>query len=496
MGIVSGEAAAGSVFDRASRWTAIVESSEDAIIGATLDGTVTSWNAGAAAMFGYVASEMVGRKISEIIPPGLMGDLVSTLDQLRRGQRVSQFDTNGLRKDGTTIELSLSISPIRDAGGVVVGSSGVMRDMTERNRAEEQRRSLEEQLHQSERLETLGQLAGGIAHDFNNLLAVIMSYAGFVADKTADRPAVRADVEQIQAAAERASLLTTQLLIFSRREQIQPEALDLNAVVAGIRDLLATSLGAQIELRMDLAERLAGFVADRGEVGQVLLNLAVNARDAMPEGGTLTIATRLAELSEGDARLFQGASPGRYVELVVSDTGTGMSTDVASRVFEPFFTTKPRGRGTGLGLSTVYGMVKRAGGCVAVESREGDGTTFRLDFPAIGAPGARGHEATVLVVDDDQPVLEATARTLSTNGFAVLKAGTCKEALALAAAHDFNLLLTIRHARHVGHDAGRARHEAEARGAGAAHVWLQRGGAERAADPRWGAGVCPEAVHR
>ncbi len=348
--------------------------------------------------------------------------------------------------------MSLSVSPIRDLGGAVVGISSVARDMTEHNRAEAERRALEQQLQEAERLETLGRLAGVVAHDFNNLLAAIMSYARFVAEETADRPAVRSDAEQIQAAAQRAAALTRQLLIFSHREVTQPEALDLNVIVADIRNLLSISVGSHIDLQVNAASDLAAILADPGQVGQVLLNLAINARDAMPRGGTLTIGTRSTELDGGYARLHPGVSPGPYLELTVSDTGIGMSAEVAARIFEPFFTTKPQGQGTGLGLSTAHGIITEAGGSVTVESEEGTGTTFRLYFPAISAaapappapaaPGARGNEATILVVNDEPAVLAVTSRILRREGYATLEAGTYEEALSMASVRDFQLLLT------------------------------------------------------
>ena len=347
--------------------------------------------------------------------------------------------------------MSLTDSPIRDASGAVVGVSAITRDLTERNRAEAERCALEDRLRQSERLESLGRLAGGIAHDFNNLLAAIMNFASFVAEETADRPEVAADAAQIQAAAQRAARLTKQLLLFSRRGRPQLQVLDLNAIVADLHILLSRSIGAHIELRAEPAEDLPAIEADRGQVEQVLLNLAINARDAMPDGGTLTIKTSPAELGDGEDRLHPSSSTGRYAELIVSDTGTGMSQQTADRIFEPFFTTKPPGQGTGLGLSTVYGIITQAGGDISVDSAEGAGTTFRLYFPASGAAtaasaasmtSARGTGETILVVDDEPAVLEATARILGHHGYVTLEAATYGEALALAASHDFQLLLT------------------------------------------------------
>ena len=439
-------------FEATSRLAAIVGSSADAIIGKTFDGVITSWNAGAEDQYAYAADEIIGRSVSELIPPDRAGELASIMERVRHGERIQHFETKRRCKNGTILDVSVSISPIRDASGAVTGAASVARNITERVRLEADRRALEHQLGQIERLESLGKLAGGVAHDFNNLLAIILNYAAFVAQETTDKPTVRADIEQIQAAAERAARITRQLLIIGRRQITKPEALGLNAVVTDSRDLLASAVGAAIEIRLDLAADLPSIVADRGQVEQVLLNLAVNARDAMPHGGTLTIETNLADLDDGYARLHPGVDPGRYVELAVTDTGTGMSAEVAGHIFEPFFTTKPAGQGTGLGLATVYGIVTGAGGSISVDSEEGTGTIFRLFFPAVAAAAlatsaaavgdAPGNGETILVVDDEPPVLQLTARILRENGYATLEAGTFEEALSLASSHNLQLLLT------------------------------------------------------
>jgi PAS domain S-box-containing protein len=441
-------------FELAEQLAAIVEGSTDAIISSSLDGILTSWNTGAQLIFGYTAAEIIGRPSSLLIPPDTTPVLGSALERVRRGERVENFEARRLHKDGSIIELSSTISPIRDATGAVVGLSTVGRDVTERNRAEAERRALERELHQAERLQSLGQLAAGIAHDFNNLLGAIMNYAELVAEQTADRPAVRADAEQIQATAERAAQLTRQLLVFSRRQETKPQTLDLNAIVADVRNLLARSIGAHIELTVSLAPDLPPIRADQGQIEQVLLNLAVNARDAMPAGGTLAIATSPAELDHGYAAAHPGAAPGRYAELTVADTGTGMSHDVAAHVFDPFFTTKPADQGTGLGLSSAYGIVTRAGGSISLDTAEGAGTTFRLYFPATAtaapapataanpAAWAAGRGETILVVDDDPSVLNVTARMLRQNGYTTLQAASYEQALSLAASHDLQLLLT------------------------------------------------------
>jgi two-component system cell cycle sensor histidine kinase/response regulator CckA len=437
----------------ASRLAAIVESSDDAIIGKTLDGIITSWNRGAERMYGYTAQEMTGHSVSRLFPPDRASELAPILDRLRRGERIDHFETNRVRKDGTVIDVSVSVSPIRDAAGAVVGAATVARDVTDRNRVAAERSGMEVRLRQAERLETVGLLAGGIAHDFNNLLGAILGYASLVAGATAGDPEIRADAGKIQAVARRAGRLTRQLLIFSRRALTQPEPVDVNAIVRDVEELLSVSIGSGVELRLELAGSVPAIMADRGQVEQVLLNLAFNARDAMPEGGILTIGTSLAELGEGDHDLDPDASPGRYVRLTVSDTGTGMSAEVAGRILEPFFTTKPEGLGTGLGLSTVHNIVTKAGGSLRVDPGEGTGSGFRIYFPAVGGPvvpaapkdagsATRGNGEKVLVVDDEPAVREVVSRILRRNGYAALEASGGEQALALASSQEIQLLLT------------------------------------------------------
>ena len=275
-----------------------------------------------------------------------------------------------------------------------------------------------------------------------------MGYAGLVAVATADRPAVRADLEQIQAAVERASQLTRELLIFSMRRAGRPATVDVNDVIDGIRELTAASIGSRVKQRFELAAAPLLTVADRGELEQVLLNLAVNARDATPAGGTVKITTGLTDLGDGYPPGPGDARPGRYVELAVTDTGAGMTADVAARIFEPLFTTKPVGRGAGLGLSTVRELVTKAGGTVKVDSAQGAGTTIHVYLPAADVPAphpgppGRGAPKTILVVDDEPAVLRSTVRILRNNGYYTLEAESGEEALSLASSHDFQLLLT------------------------------------------------------
>ena len=444
-------AASSRELEARSQVTAVAESSADAILGITPDGVVTSWNAGAEQIFGYSRQEMTGAGLAVISAPSRSGRLPAVLERIQAGETVADDEGKCVRKDGALIDVAYTLSPIRGAGGAVTGAAVVARDVTERNRAEADRRALEHRLRQSDRLESLGHLASGIAHDFNNLLSAIMNYAAF-AEEATEKSEVRADVQQIQSAAQRAARLTRQLLTFARREPAQPQPLDLNELVDDIRNLLSRSIGAHIELIVELADGLPAIMADRGQVEQVVLNLAINARDAMPGGGSLTITTSLAELDEAYCGAHPGAHPGRYAELAVADSGTGISAEVVSHIFDPFFTTKPEGQGTGLGLSTVYGIITAAGGSISVDSELGTGTTFRLYFPVTtsavpgaadkAAPQATGNGQTILVVDDEPAVLAAAARILRGGGYATLEAATYEQAITLAETRRFQLLLT------------------------------------------------------
>ena len=428
---------------------AIVESSVDAIASVTMDGIVTSWNSGAEALYGYTAEEMTGRHVSVLYPPDRSEELQPILAQIRRGRQVHHFETQRVRKDGTLIDVSLSVSPIRGEGGVIVGAAGVMRDVTERNWAEAEQRAAEAGRQESARIETAVRLAGGIATEFSTLLSSIMGYAASAAEATAGTPLVRADVEQIQAAAGRAARLARELLLFSRREAARPERVDLNAVLASTRDVLQASIGADIELRLITAPYLPTVLADRGQIEQVLVNLALNARDAMPEGGILTFTTGAADLSEAPGAVWSGTRPGLCAKLTVSDTGRGMDAATMARAFEPFFTTKPPDQGTGLGLSAVYGIITKAGGGIAIDSEEGLGTAVHIYLPAayVPAQGAApmrspGTAPTILVLDDQPAVLEVVSRILRHNGYHTLEAGSYEEALSLLSTHDPDLLLT------------------------------------------------------
>jgi signal transduction histidine kinase/ActR/RegA family two-component response regulator len=329
----------------------------------------------------------------------------------------------------------------------------IIRDITEEKHAAEDRAALEQRLLRAQKLDAIGRLAGGVAHDFNNLLTLILNYANFLARRLPENSPERDDAGRIVRAGQRAAALTRQLLAFSRREIASPRVIELNAVIGEVTKLLRRSLGEAIDLEAALEPSLWRVFVDPSHVEQLLLNLALNARDAMPRGGRLTVRTANTLVDDAAARRI-GLSPGRYVELAVGDTGCGMSPEVLSHIFEPFFTTKERGKGTGLGLSTVYGIVTSAGGTVAVESALQQGTLFRVYLPAtdeqpaveIPEPSrtAPSQGETVLVVDDDEAIRALVVRILGDAGYSVLSAGDIGTALRCAQQHadQMRLLLT------------------------------------------------------
>ena len=333
------------------------------------------------------------------------------------------------------------------ASGLAVG--------IERKRAEEALRSSEERLRQAQKMEAVGRLAGGVAHDFNNLLTVITSYSALLLEDLGSDDPKRDDVDQIRKAAEGAAALTRQLLAFSRQQVLQPKALDLKATVAGTEKLLKRLIGEDIQLTTVLARDLGVVKADPGQIEQIIINLAVNARDAMPTGGRLTIEAANVDMDEAYVRGHAPASPGRYVMLALSDTGIGMDEQTKARIFEPFFTTKEPGKGTGLGLATVYGIVKQSGGFIWVYSEPGRGTSFKVYLPRVDEPAEvaaaatataepRGGTETVLVVEDAASVRMVTRQVLERFGYVVLEAPNGETALRLAAKHHgpIHLLLT------------------------------------------------------
>lgn len=565
----------------------ILENSNDAIIGVAITGPgqseITAWNAAAERMFGYGADEIQGRPVSFLVPAERADDIPRIREILERGERVDNFATVRVRKDGTRVDVLLSVSPIQDAAGRLVGASTIARDVTRQIQAHEQeekmatrlsddrarfeailrqlpvgvvivdavsgeiilinkrmeqiwrrcfpsfaelkdvrhgfhpdgspyqpeewplvrclngqgsvvgeeieivhddgrrstvrvsadavrdgndrliavvgvyddyteRRNLEEQFRQAQKMEAVGRLAGGVAHDFNNLLTVIIGYAQMMFEGTRSPSSVREDLQTILDSANRAADLTQQLLTFSRRQVVQPKILDLNATLGGIEKMLRRLIGENIMLETRLAPGIGNVKADPGQINQILMNLVLNARDALPDGGKITIETGSIDLTEEYARTHSGVLPGRYTMLAVSDNGRGMDVETRRRIFEPFFTTKELGKGTGLGLSTVYGVVKQCGGDIWIYSEPDKGTTFKIYLPTeqqieLLAAQPRAHQAftgseTILLVEDD-PLLRGMVRSmLKRLGYSVVEAGGVYEAVELNEQINPDLLIT------------------------------------------------------
>jgi len=547
--------------ERLSQLAAIVESSIDAIIGKTLDGTIVSWNAGAEAVYGYSAAEAVGQSIAILSAPEQRYEPNQLLDRLTRGEKIEHHETTRVRKDGQKIIVSFTLSPIRDASGKIVGASAISRDITERRRVEQdllrsearfaslvqdapygiyrvtldgqflqvnpalvrmlgyqseaellacnietdvyakaefrkavadqhwrdqdfrdveahwkrkngekiivrlsgrpvqhpgeepayfevfseditERRSLERQLLQSQKMDAIGRLAGGVAHDFNNLLGVILGQTELLQAELGSNPSVHRRTEAIEQSAGRAAELTKQLLAFSRQQFIEPRVVDTNVIVRDVEKLLKRLIGEDVEFTLHLQPDAGNIKVDPSQLEQILMNLAVNARDAMPNGERLILETAYVELDEAYARQHFGAQAGDFVMLVVSDTGSGMDSQTMARIFEPFFTTKTDGRGTGLGLSTVYGIVKQNNGYIMPYSEMGHGTTFRIYFPRVReaaefrnqkssqAEFAKGSE-TILIVEDESALRELARELLEANGYKVIEADRGEKAIQL-----------------------------------------------------------------
>src|SRR5229473_5853295 len=543
-----------------SQLASIVESSDDAIVGKTLDGTIVSWNAGAERIYGYSASEVVGKPVSILLPEKERDEVPEILRRLSKDERIHHYETVRVRKGGQQINVSVTISPVKDAEGIIIGASAIARDITDRKRVEEklqeseshfrslvhdapygiyrvtldgrllhvnpavvkmlgyesdeelmrcdvekdicrdpethqrlvrdywrkqdfrdveaqwrrkdgkiitvkmtghpvlekadspayfevfaeditERRSLESQLLQSQKMEAIGRLAGGIAHDFNNLLGVILGHSDILEQQIGGNDRFRKSVEATRNAAERAAALTMQLLTFSRKQVIEPTVIDLNASVMEIEKMLHRVIGEDIELSIRLQPDLGRVKADPGQLSQVLLNLAVNSRDAMPSGGKLIIETANADLDDTYGRQHLGARPGPHVMLAVSDTGTGMDSETLSHIFEPFFTTKETGKGTGLGLSMVYGIIKQSNGYIMAYSEPGRGTTFKIYFPRTqesASPVQKANDEipsgteTVMVVEDEVALRELTCVLLEDAGYTVLESSGAEDALETA----------------------------------------------------------------
>jgi PAS domain S-box-containing protein len=535
--------------------SAVVESSNDAIITKALDGTITAWNRAAERLFGYSATEAVGRRIDIIVPPDRRAEVSEILDRIGRGEAIEHYETLRVRKDGKQLRVSLAVSPIRSSTGQIVGASKIARDITESKRTEralsqevEERRRIfetsqdlilvtdtkgtfvqvspssmtilgyrpdemighsavefihpddlestrnemrsarrgqhmrnfetryvhkdgqavtltwmgawsepvrrhffvgrdltekhaaEAQIRQAQKMDAVGQLTGGVAHDFNNILTVITGTIGILSEAVADRPQLVAIAKMIDEAAERGASLTKHLLAFARKQPLQPREIDVNALVLETAKLLHPTLGEQIEIRPLLAADAWTALADPGQLSTAILNLSLNARDAMPTGGKLTLETENVYLDEGYAGMHSEVTVGNYVMIAVSDTGAGIPAANLEKVFDPFFTTKEVGKGTGLGLSMVFGFVKQSNGHIKIYSEEGHGTTVKLYLPratgldqtaaeVLEASRVEGGQEVVLVVEDDALVRRYVVTQIESLGYTTLEASNATEAL-------------------------------------------------------------------
>jgi PAS domain S-box-containing protein len=555
--------------ERERLFSAVVESSNDAIITKSLDGTITAWNGAAERLFGFSAAEAVGQRIDIIVPSERRAELRQILDRIARGEIIVQHETVRHRKDGSEVEVSLAISPIRSAAGEIIGASKTVQDIGERKRTEaalnqeiEERRRIFEtsqdlilvtdtkgnfvqvspssitilgyeptemighsatefihaddldrtraemraarrgrlmrnfetryvhkdgravaltwmgtwsepvrrhffvgrdltekqaadaQYRQAQKMEAVGQLTGGVAHDFNNILTVITGTIGILAEAVADRPELEAIARMIDEAAERGGQLTKHLLAFARKQPLQPREIDVNSLVLETVKLLRPTLGEQIQIDPLLADDTWPALVDPNQLTTAILNLALNARDAMPNGGSLAVETKNVYLDQAYADMHVEVTPGSYVMIAVSDTGSGIAAKDLERVFDPFFTTKEVGKGTGLGLSMVYGLVKQSNGHIKIYSEQGHGTSVKLYLPrATGVdhgatemqPSAAvqgGHEA-VLVVEDDALVRKYVLTQIRSLGYSTLEACNAAEALqVIDSAADIDLLFT------------------------------------------------------
>jgi PAS domain S-box-containing protein len=566
----------GQTYRATARLAAIVEGSDDAITGYTLDGVITDWNRAATRLYGYTAGEAVGNHLFMLVPPSLTGEIRAILSAVAQGERIRQTETVRQKKDGTINHVSFSASPIVGQNGGIIGGSMIVRDITSRRGMEESlrsseerfrlvveatkdviwdwdiksgkvwrseiywehfgyppkatepdvtswkelihpedrdrvwhsfqralslkfdsfdieyrfqkvdgsyaiildralivydeageperaigaitdlsdRRELEEQFRQAQKMEAVGRLAGGVAHDFNNILMVITAYTEMIRDKIHPEDELQKSITQVKKAADRATALTQQLLAFSRRQVLMPRVIDLNAVIDDSVKMIQRLIGEDIDLNIALGKPLWAVKTDPGQVVQVLMNLCVNSRDAMEHGGEVRILTENLSIDVEEARKRPALLPGNYVALVVSDSGTGMTKEVQFRLFEPFFTTKESGRGTGLGLSTVYGIVKQSGGYIWVESEVGRGSTFTVYFPAVDAPltttmtpevhDAEGQGETILVVEDDEALRSSISAYLKLHGYKVLQApdGVQARQIATQYAESIDVLIT------------------------------------------------------
>jgi PAS domain S-box-containing protein len=462
---------------------AIVESSDDAIVSKDLNGIVTSWNRGAERIFGYRAEEMIGQSILRIIPQERYDEENDILSRLRHGERIEHYETVRLTRDRQPLDISLTVSPVRNSSGKIIGASKIARDITNRKRSQElleraqadlvraneqleervrartadlvqahaallqsveEQKKLEEQLRQAQKMESIGTLAGGIAHDFNNVLNIIRGYATLASRRAANAPQIVESMQVINDEIDRAAAVVRQLLTLARKTEIVLTRTDANIVVTTVSALIKQTFPKTIEIRLNLSRALPGVLADPNQLNQALLNICVNARDAMPDGGLLSFTTGVIA-GEKLKHHQPDASAPSYAYIAIADSGIGMDESVRARIFEPFFTTKGYGQGTGLGLAMVYGLIRNHNGFIDVESAPGKGTTFRLYLPAcdesekmaeqtgeVEAPLSKNAQGgTVLVVEDEERMMRLLRDLLQQSGYRVLTAMDGEKAIDL-----------------------------------------------------------------
>jgi PAS domain S-box-containing protein len=416
------------------RYRQIVETAIEGIWTIDAKGETTFVNERLAHMLGYTAEEMIGRPLLNILHERDRGQALERLERIRKGA-ADHFDMVLHRKDGTELASMVSAAPFLDKEGRFAGALAMITDISER-------KQLEEQFRQAQKMEAFGQLAGGVAHDFNNLLTVISGYSELLLSTAGLDDSTKNLITQIHMAGERAASLTRQLLAFSRKQVLEPKVLDLNTIIIDTEKMLRRLIGEDVTLTSVLQSDLARVKVDPGQMDQVIMNLAVNARDAMPQGGKLTIETTNVDLDQAYAETHPEVTPGRYVMMAVSDTGCGMDDATKARIFEPFFTTKGPGKGTGLGLATAFGIVKQSGGHIAVYSELEHGTSFKIYLPVVterissgksfhGVRTAPKGNETVLLVEDEDGVRGFARHALQMFGYTVLEASNGAEAIKM-----------------------------------------------------------------